>query len=223
MDPQQVQMEQQQAGGITPTLPEDARVLPPSPGQPSVGELALSGQVTGPIPALARFLTRIPGLGIDFPEQASIAAELPNIRNRIVKALQTNPRYAVMERQDIIANLDIDPKLVDSPQAFVNRLIGVDQFLERLENEMFEVVTGRAQLVSGETRQHAMDTWNTVRYWRGHLLPQRLETREQIERFRDQMPPGTTFTARNRDVLGPEGGEGWGIWQVAMPEDFGGF
>lgn len=222
IDPQQAEQTKAQAVNEFETLPPDT-VLPPAetpggesvegmdegpgPGGSTLFGMAADGNITGPVPALARWASSIPFLGINHPEQVSAGSMVPQIRNRIVKALQTNPRYATSERESIIADLNLDPKAFDTPQAYLGRLVGLDQALEDIQEENFEVMTGKRQLVSGETRQHAMDTFQLVDRARQRLMPPRIESKEQLEAFAENNPAGTKFTAKDSDG-------NWRIWRV---------
>lgn len=210
-DPAQALTEQAAATQQTPTIPRDA-VIPTWGGGRTVADEVLAGNVTGPAPELARGLSRLPGLGIDFPEQVSAKQMVPLLRDRIVKALQTNPRYATSERQSIIENLMLDPGLIDTPQNFMDRLISMDRTLEIIEGEMEAVVGGQRTRVSGETRQHAMDTLQTIRHYRDYWLPTRIESKAARDRFIEQAAPGTRFTAKDDQGR-------WRIWKVQGEEE----
>lgn len=188
-----------------PTLPEDAVIPDPSTAMPEEGaggtllHEVQSGNVTGPVPIFGRLAARIPGLGVNAPEMTQAGTMFPLMRNRLIKALQTNPRFAVAERQDIMKDIDIDPKVFDSPQAFTERLIGVDRALESIENEVRDVVTGSRSLVSGETRQHALDTLQSVQNFRKIMMPPRMKSRQEAEEFVKSNPSGTQFVAQDDD------------------------
>lgn len=213
-DPNEAVRDRQQTQQQYDTLPTDAQIPAWGEGR-TIADEVLSGNVSGPTPSIARWLARVPGLGIRFPEQTSAKQTLSILRNRLVKALQTNPRFAVTERQSIIEDIDIDPSIMDNPQSFMDRLIGVDRQLASLQQEMEQVVSGNRATVSGESRQHAMDTLQTIRYVRGAFLPTRLETRDQVLDFMEDAESGTRFTAKESAVLGEEGDDNtWRIWSV---------
>lgn len=181
------------------TIPADMQVVAPEEGMPTLYEIGLSGNLTGPIPAIRRFLTRIPGLGINFDEATSLKQYVTQMNRRVINSLRQNPRYAEGERQDLMASLELDPAIFDSPQSYGARVIGVDDALATIEQELTEVTTNRRELVSGETRQMAMDTLNNVRNFRQQLIPPRATNRQQVEQLIENSPPGTKFLYKSGD------------------------
>ena len=64
-------------------------------------------------------------------------AFVSNAVNRIGRAIATNPRFAEGERVSIKKEMDLLPALLRSENAFVNRLLGIDLLLERLERDAY--------------------------------------------------------------------------------------
>lgn len=178
----------------TPTIPPDVAIPPQDAGKPTLWELFGSGDVTGPVPAIARGLHRLPGslLG-EFPEQTEAGTYVNGIKERLIDGLRRNPRYAEGEAERLFKAIDIKPGVFDSASSGQSRVIGFDDVLQQIENEMQEVVTGRRALVSGETRQHAMDTLQIVRNTRQILAPPRVYSLQQAQDFIRTHNPGTKF------------------------------
>ena len=175
-----------------PTIPADALPEAKALENATIYEIIASGDVMGPGARSARFLHQLPLIGGLVPgqEETEAGREVAGISERIVKGLQQNPRFAEGEAARILKNIKgIEPSAFRSTSGALSELIGVDRILARIEAEMQEVVTGRRALVSGETRQHAMDTLQFVRHWRSVLVPPRVKP-ESIQEFARTAVPG---------------------------------
>lgn len=188
------------------TIPTDAMPEAKALENDTIYEIIASGDVMGPGARSARFLHQIPLVGELVPgqEETEAGREVAGISERIVKGLQQNPRFAEGEAARILKNIrGIEPSAFRSTSGALSELIGVDRILARIEAEMQEVVTGRRALVSGETRQHAMDTLQFVRHWRGVLVPPRVKP-ESIQEFARTAVPGqkviVEYAASDREV-----------------------
>ena len=183
----------QQHGALAqsmPTIGPDALPEAKALENQTIYEILGSGDVMGPQAATARFLHRIPGTPLgEYQQETEAAREVAGIRERIVKGLQQNPRYAEGEAQRLTQNVKIEPSAFRSTSSAQSELIGLDRILQRVENEAQEVVQGKRDLVSGETRQHAMDTLAFVRHWRSVLVPPILKP-GQLEQFTNTAVPG---------------------------------
>ncbi len=112
--------------GAPPKMPGAAYV---SEG-PTLFNLAKAG--TGPINVGTAFVARVPIAGelIDDPSQPIQAGRyLSNAANRIGRAFATNPRFAEGERRQIQEELNLLPGFIDRPEAYQQRLIGLDSLL----------------------------------------------------------------------------------------------
>jgi hypothetical protein len=181
----------------TPTIPPEVAMPPQEQGRPSLWELAGTGDVTGPVPSIARGFHRLPGslLG-QFPAETEAGTYVNGIKERLIDGLRRNPRYAEGEAERLFKAIDIKPGAFDSAGAMKSRVIGFDDVLEQIENEMQEVVTERRALVSGETRQHAMDTLQIVRNTRQILTPPRARSTSQAQEMIRTGVPGSKFLVR---------------------------
>jgi hypothetical protein len=112
--------------GAPPKMPGAAYI---SEG-PTLFNLAKAG--TGPINVGTAFVARVPIAGelIDDPSQPIQAGRyLSNAANRIGRAFATNPRFAEGERRQIQEELNLLPGFIDRPEAYQQRLIGLDSLL----------------------------------------------------------------------------------------------
>jgi hypothetical protein len=178
----------------TQTIPDESAIPPQDQGKPSLWELALSGDVTGPVASIARGAHRLPGslLG-EFPEQTEAGTYVNGIKERLIDGLRRNPRYAEGEAERLFKAIDIKPGVFDSASSMQSRVVAFDDVLQQIESEMHEVVTGRRAMVSRETRQHAMDTLQIVRNTRQILAPPRVHSDQQFSEFVRTSPPGAKF------------------------------
>jgi hypothetical protein len=112
--------------GAPPKMPGAAYI---SEG-PTLFNLAKAG--TGPINVGTAFVARVPIAGdlIDDPSQPIQAGRyLANAANRIGRAFATSPRFAETERRQIQEELSLLPSFIDRPEAYQQRLIGLDSLL----------------------------------------------------------------------------------------------
>ena len=199
---QQVEQPGTQASGFT-TLPEDQQIPAPeeiaaqfgASGQPTIFELVQEGNTTGPVPALMRFASAIPGLGIRADEENAAGRIVTGITNRVAASMRQNPRFVEGERVEKVEEFAASPGFFDTPQKMNSELVGVSQLLEQIEKEMESVVAGDTPLVTGETRGMAMDTLNNVRNARRTLTPPLVRDESAYAEWVQTAEPGDTFLA----------------------------
>jgi hypothetical protein len=98
----------------------------------------LAGFGTGFVPVLVAGVTRnvplnaVGQIGTEFQRGTSLTMA---IRNRLVNALQDNPRFAVSEREMIEQQIDLAPRLFTNKSAFINQVITADDTLEIIEKK----------------------------------------------------------------------------------------
>jgi hypothetical protein len=113
---------------------------------------------------------------------------LRNSVNQLNRAIATNPRFAEGERQQIQAELDLSPSLLDNPAAMRNRLIGLDDLMGRLEREA--LAKGEMTNLKAEDRGIAREKAADIRKIRDLVgLPPRVTN---VNEFR-ALPSGTPF------------------------------
>ena len=98
---------------------------------------SLSSDMTGPVAAGKAGVAKTPGFGGSFADVTQARAYAETAINGIVSALRTTDRFGNSERQEIKADLGLEPKLFDNPTALRNRLIGIGEFIDQ-EKEMAE-------------------------------------------------------------------------------------
>lgn len=186
-------------GGTPGQVPSVAGPNDGRPNQPrTTAEAAMGGKtifqmssdIAGPVPAIGEALSRTPGIGlvVQTPDfiQARRFAELAS--NDLVRVLQNNPRFAEGERKQIKEELSIDPKLFDTPDAFRNRLIAVDDALAIRAADAFKTIN--APGISLEERRRAIDNLNAINNFRQNLgVPPLVKTADEARK----LPPGTIF------------------------------
>jgi len=124
--------------GVAPSVGGVSKVgaveaAPTAQGMPTM--VSMAGQATGPVNVTAAFLERY-GAGLfDDVKPGTIQADafISLAANRLNRAFAESPRFAEGERKQIQAELDMLPGLLKSRGAFINRSIGLDTLLERLE------------------------------------------------------------------------------------------
>lgn len=170
-------------------------VQPSAPGQPSRQPpeqtiWGLAGRATGPIPAIGETLSRTPLVGevVRAPEMTQARQFIPLVQRDLIRVLQNNPKYAEGERKAIEAEININPTVFDTPNAFRDRLIAIDQALEVRERNAFE--TARSASVGRDERIQSMNVLNALVQFRQNLgVPVRVKTAEEAKK----LPPGTPF------------------------------
>ena len=119
--------------------PPGASAAAPKAGDKMPTLVSLGGRATGPINVSATFLERYGAGFFDNLKEGSMQSDafVSNAVNRIGRAIATNPRFAEGERVSIKKEMDLLPALLRSETAFVNRLLGIDLLLERLERDAY--------------------------------------------------------------------------------------
>jgi len=183
-----------EAGAATPatgtSAPTAATSTPVARGEPTLFVAAERG--TGIIPVTANWLSKFPFLGNIAPGEQQAVTFVSNSINQLNRAIATNPRFAEGERQQIQRELDLFPKVIDNPEAFRNRLIGLDDLLIRLRREAAEKSVDPSIAVKDQIE--ARDKVSEVDKIRSLMgVPRRVTS---IEDFR-QLPIGSTFLYPN--------------------------
>ena len=109
-----------------------ARTAPKS----SFFDLAATG--TGFVPVLVAGVARnvpLDAAGKIGPEFQQSTAMLDSMTNRVVNTLQENPRFAEGERQQILRELKLAPRMFANKNDYINQIIGLDNVLEGIEQK----------------------------------------------------------------------------------------
>jgi hypothetical protein len=176
------------AGPGSPTAPAGATAarVSTAPKEPTLFEAAERG--TGIIPVTASFIAKFPFMGDTSVGEQQATTFLRNSVNQLNRAIATNPRFAEGEREQIQAELDLSPALLDNPAAMRNRLIGLDDLMGRLEREA--LAKGEMTNLKAEDRALAREKAADIRKIRDLVgLPPRVTN---VEEFR-ALPSGTPF------------------------------
>jgi hypothetical protein len=173
------------------TAPAAAAVAP----APAIGEAVptslyrLAATGTGPLNLLRSGVARVPLVGgmVD-PKYEQSVTEINNSIAQVVKALQETTRMANAERTDIEERLSALPRFIDRPEAFQNRLVGLDNVLAGIEDSA--VKKSKEANIGATRRQEAEQKISEVRRIRQMVgLPIRAHSIEQVQ----SLPPGTEF------------------------------
>lgn len=108
-----------------------------SAGDPTLFNLAEKG--TGPIAVSGAFVSRVPIIGGLFNTDEAVQATtfLSNSVNQLGRSVATSPRFAEGERKQIQKELSLVPSIIDRPEAYRQRLIGLDTLLIELRSKAF--------------------------------------------------------------------------------------
>ncbi len=157
------------------------------------------GNIAGVVPAVARAVGQTPLIGELFEGGGEFTIDkqyAKGLQKNLVKILQNNPRYAEGERQAIEKEISILSSAWDNVTAYEKRLIGLDESLEKRENQAFK--TAQSKMVSSEERKHAMNVLNGIRMFREHLgVPIRVKTVDEAK----ALPPGTPFISPSGKLM----------------------
>ena len=113
-----------------------ARTAPKS----SFFDLAATG--TGFVPVMVAGVARnvpLDAAGKIGPEFQQSTAMVDSMTNRLVNALQENPKFAEGERQQILGELKLAPRMFSNKNGFINQIIALDNVLEGIENKTMSI------------------------------------------------------------------------------------
>lgn len=171
-----------------PTANKAVKPVPEKGAMPGRTIWNSSDLVSGPVPALASGATRVPGMGGIAPEMQQARSFVTSATNDLVSNLRTNDRFSETERKEIKSEIDISPRFWDSPEALRNRLIGVDEFLNK------KLIDAKAQIADTslpvQIRKDAADRVADMQKFLTTLgVPVRVYSLEQVQ----ALPKGTPF------------------------------
>jgi hypothetical protein len=183
-------------GTVTPPgrRPLDTRPIVLTPEEQQATFFNLAGKGTGPVAITASLIAKlpIPGFGEIGPQEQAAVAYLKNATNRINRALSQSPRFAESERQQIQRQLDVLPSFIDNPEAYRNRLLGLDTLLASIEQQAIRKYNTQT-LPAAEVRKAAAD-FEEVRQLRGLLgMPPRIPLTPEGKEVFEKLPPGAWY------------------------------
>lgn len=186
------------------TVPNDGQrpgsTLPPN-SYPNTGNAPANtlysanekGWVTGPVPALAGAVGRVPMAGEAFSTSQMTQARqrIPMMQAKLdeimADPLGSSARTLIMKSPAAARGINLEPSVGDSAKAYRDRLIAIDSGLADVQKNAAKVLAeGKS---SGEELNKAQGTLNDVRDLRGQLgLPPWLSPADA-----KKLPPGAQF------------------------------
>jgi hypothetical protein len=154
---------------------------------------------TGLAPAISSKIYEMPILGglAGSDRLYKMRSNLKTTALNISKGVAENPRYAEGERKYIQGTLDVLPKLVDTPEAYQERLFAFDSYLQQLQEEALK--TSFDKNMPADTVQNARAKAQDIYSVRSKLgVPLRIDDRND-PRFK-LLPLGTKVLFGNRVV-----------------------
>jgi hypothetical protein len=187
-----------------PRPPLDTRPIVLTPEERPYTFFNVAGKGTGIVPVTASFVAKFPLLGDLAPGEQQATSFLRAGVNQLTRSLAVGDRFNSDERKQILGDLQLLPQLIDNPESYRNRLMGLDALLQAVENRArrsYEDATlPRAAL------QKAARDYNEARQIRSLLgtadLPRIDQTPEGQSTF-NALPLNSwfVFNSRNGPVL----------------------
>jgi hypothetical protein len=147
-----------------------------------------TGNFAGPVPKIASTISKVPGLGDLAPEMQQAVTFVNAAKRDLIKNLQNNPRFPEGERKAIESEIDIGANLLDNPAAVRNRMIAIDDFL--FKRQQNEERASKDSSLPVATRQAALQASNELGNFRATMgVPVRATSIDQVK----SLQPGTKF------------------------------
>ena len=147
-----------------------------------------TGNFAGPVPKIASTVSKVPGLGDLAPEMQQAVTFVNAAKRDLIKNLQNNPRFPEGERKAIESEIDIGANLIDNPAAVRNRMIAIDDFL--FKRQQNEERASKDSSLPVATRQAALQASNELGNFRVTMgVPVRATSIDQVK----ALQPGTKF------------------------------
>jgi hypothetical protein len=164
-----------------------------------------STNITGVGPSVTQAVGALPVVGEAFEGGGQVTQDRQYAEastRELIRALSQSGRYAVAEMQSIEQEVSIAGQVIDNPSAYKQRLIGIDQALEkRVEDAKKDVANPD---ISIDKRRAAMDVVATITNFRATLgVPVRVKSRQEALK----LPPGTEVIAPDGRILTVPKGE----------------
>jgi hypothetical protein len=147
--------------------------------------------VTGPVSAAVDIAGRVPVAGEAMGGGGQITTDRQYVEaqsRELIRALSQSGRYLATEMQAIEKEVNISGSVIDNPEAYARRLIGIDDALaKRVQAETKILANPRTPL---EQRKSAESVINVISNFRQTLgVPPRMKTPDEARK----LPPGTEF------------------------------
>ena len=156
----------------------------------------MASQITGPVPAAMEALGATPGIGefVDAGEFTRPRKFVEQMTRDLVRVLQNSPKFAEAEREAIAKDVDLTGSIIDTPKAFRDRIIGMDDALAIRQQNAFN--TAQSPLVTRQERQQSMDVLNALTNFRQRLgAPPLIKTPDEVTSLvaEGKLRPGMKF------------------------------
>ena len=147
--------------------------------------------VTGPVSAAVDIAGRVPVAGEAMGGGGQITTDRQYVEaqsRELIRALSQSGRYLATEMQAIEKEVNISGSIIDNPEAYARRLIGIDDALaKRVQAETKILANPRTPL---EQRKSAESVINVISNFRQTLgVPPRMKTPDEARK----LPPGSEF------------------------------
>lgn len=117
-----------------PRPPLDTRPVTLTPEERPFTFFNVAGKGTGIVPVTASFVAKFPLLGDLAPGEQQATSFLRAGVNQLTRSLAVGDRFTEGERRQIMGDLELLPQLIDNPESYRNRLMGLDGLLQSVEN-----------------------------------------------------------------------------------------
>lgn len=169
-------------------VPAAPPLVPYSRENPTLFNLA--GRGTGPINVTTTFLGRVPLIGefLNAGEEIQANAYMESAVAALNRSFATNPRFAEGERIAIQKQLELVPRLIDRPEAYQNRLIGLDDLLQDIYKKAYRSAYENPGLGAADIRaaRRKLEEIQEARELMG--LPPRINSMKEFEALEVNMP-----------------------------------
>ena len=176
------------ATAATPTAPTAVTASTYSKNDPTFFNMA--GRGTGPISVAKPFFAKIPFIGqfVDADKEIEATTFLKTGINRVTAALGETERFGSVEKAQILSQLDLLPGLIDRPEAYQRRVVGLDTLLIKAAQELQP--TAYDKNLAPSTQADARAKLEQIRQVRSLIgAPPRVNSNEDF----DKLPIGTPF------------------------------
>jgi hypothetical protein len=158
-----------------------------------------STNIAGVGPSVTQAVGALPVVGeaLDGGGQVTQDRQYAEASSReLIRALSQSGRYLASEMQSIEQEVSIAGQVIDNPSAYKQRLIGIDQALEKRVEDAKKDVANPS--ISIDKRRAANDVIATITNFRATLgVPVRVKSKQEALK----LPPGTEFIVPDGRIL----------------------
>lgn len=158
-----------------------------------------STNIAGVRPSVTQAVGALPVVGEAFEGGGQVTQDRQYAEassRELIRALSQSGRYLASEMQSIEQEVSIAGQVIDNPSAYKQRLIGIDQALEKRVEDAKKDVANPS--ISIDKRRAANDVIATITNFRATLgVPVRVKSKQEALK----LPPGTEFIAPDGRIL----------------------